>query len=161
MVFIEDWAPQIYISRLLEAFIMMIMIYSGANKATTSLKRARRQSRELGCILKWWLDWGDVHSIVKLYGEMGKDLCPSLIQLHIENTDSGSRKDGRRKLISVFNNRHRKGELRGGSNFGFKFNRPVKILNVNAWSRRRFKKWGSATVVSLVREGDECQLPTL
>ncbi len=34
----------------MEAFIMMIMIYNGRNKATTSLKRARRQNRELGNI---------------------------------------------------------------------------------------------------------------
>ncbi len=54
---------------------MMIMIYNGTNKATTSLKRARRQNRELG-------------------------------------NSSGD------------------GEL-GGSNFGFKFSRPVKILKVN------------------------------
>ncbi len=39
-----------HISRLMEAFIMMIMIDNGRNKATTSLKRARRQNRELGNI---------------------------------------------------------------------------------------------------------------
>ncbi len=136
--------PNIYISRLLEAFIMMIMIYNGANKATTSLKRARRQNRELGNKEIWWLDWGDVYSIVKIYGEMGKDHCPSLIQRRIENIDSRSRKDGRRKLISVFNNRHRKGlsyspvmaSWGGGSTFGFKFNRHVKILNMNSWLMR-------------------------
>ncbi len=50
-----------------------------------------------------------MHSMMKLYGDMEKDHCPSLIQLRIENTDSRSRKDGRRKLISVFNNPHRKG----------------------------------------------------
>ncbi len=50
-----------------------------------------------------------MHSIVNLYGEMGKDLCPSLIQLRIENIDSRNRKDGIQKLISVFNNPHRKG----------------------------------------------------
>ncbi len=92
----------------------MIMIYNCTNKATTSLKRARRQNRELD-------------SIVKFYGEMGKDPCPSLIQLRIENIDSRNRKDGRRKLISVFNNPHRKG-LSSPPVIG---DRPVKILNVN------------------------------
>ncbi len=42
-----------HISRLLEAFIMMIMIYNGTNKATTSLKRARRQNKEFDNIKKW------------------------------------------------------------------------------------------------------------
>ncbi len=68
----------------------------------------------------------------------GERSLRSLIQLRIENIDSRNRKDGRRKLFSVFNNRHRKGlssppvmASSGEYNFGFKFNRPVKILNVN------------------------------
>ncbi len=72
--------------------------------------------------------------------QMGKDLCPRLIQRRIENMDIRSRKDGRRTLISVFKHPHRTGlasppgraSWGGGSNFGFKFNGPVKILNVNA-----------------------------
>ncbi len=79
-----------------------------------------------------------MHSIVKIYWEIGKDLCPRLIQLRIENIDGRNRKDGRRKLISVFSNPHRKGlssppvlASLGEYNFGFKLNRSVKILNVN------------------------------
>ncbi len=75
-----------------------------------------------------------MHSIVKFYREIGKDLCPSLILLRIENIGGRNRKDGRRKLISVFNNPHRKGLFFppvmaswGEYNFGFKFNRSVKI----------------------------------
>ncbi len=41
--------------------------------------------------------------------EDGERSLRSLIQLRIENIDSRNRKDERRKLISVFNNPHRKG----------------------------------------------------
>ncbi len=53
-----------------------------------------------------WLKgrWVSVQSM----GEMGKDFCPNFIQPFLENIDRRSCNDGRRELIPVFHNPHRK-----------------------------------------------------
>ncbi len=50
-----------------------------------------------------------IHSKVVLYGEIGKDICPLLIEPFLENVNRRSRKDESRNLIPVFDNSRRKG----------------------------------------------------
>ncbi len=45
---------------------------------------------------------------VSSMGEMGKDFCPNFLEPFLGNIDRRSCKDGRRELISVFYNPHRK-----------------------------------------------------
>ncbi len=120
-------SPQnIYISRLMEAFIMMIMIYNGTNKATTSLKRARRQKRELGNIYKWWLDWESLFQYLTILIEKAYPLL------------RWWRVGGSTILVS---------NLIGLWKSWMWINEVVAVL----------RNGGSAAVVSLRREGDECQ----
>ncbi len=45
---------------------------------------------------------------VQSTGEMGKDVCPKLLQPFLENNDRRSCNDGNREIIPVFHNTHRK-----------------------------------------------------
>ncbi len=45
---------------------------------------------------------------VQSMGEVGKDFCPNFLQPFLENIDRRSCNDGRRELIPVFHNPHRK-----------------------------------------------------
>ncbi len=52
-----------------------------------------------------------VQSKAVFYEEIDKDLCPSLIDLFLENINRGSRNYRSQKLIPTLNDRHRKGRF--------------------------------------------------
>ncbi len=52
--------------------------------------------------------YGSGELSVQSTGEMGKDVCPNLLQPLLETFDRKSCNDGNRDLIPVFHNPHRK-----------------------------------------------------
>ncbi len=56
-----------------------------------------------GGVAKYGVDVG-----VQSMGEMGKDFCPNVHQLFLQNIERRSCNDGRRELIPVFHKPHRK-----------------------------------------------------